>query len=94
MRHASAYTLQLMSSPQHCGDLTLPCPSGHFAMSTDAPSSCNVSCTSSLPHVPHVMVPTLIPHFGQLYRATDDLLSRKWFADSTTDWTHDTDPGV
>ncbi len=70
------YTLQLMSSPQHCGDLILPCPSGHFAMSTEAPpSSCSVSCTSSLLHLPQVMVPTLIPHFGQLYIATVGLLS-------------------
>ena len=76
-----------MSSPQHCGDLILPCPSGHFAMSTEAPpSSCNVSCTSSLPHWPHVMVPTLIPHFEQLYIAIAVLLPRERFAGSMAGW--------
>ena len=96
MWHASGYTLytlQLMSSPQHCGDLILPCPSGHFATSTEAPpSSCNVSCTSSLPHVPHVMVPTLMPHFGQVYIATVVLLSRERFAGSTTGWMYAAGP--
>ena len=60
-------TAQLMSWPQHIGDLTLPCPSGHFETWTDLPSGmANVSCTSSLPHFPQVIVPTLIPHFGHV----------------------------
>jgi len=24
------YTAQVMSCPQHCGDLIMPCPFGHF----------------------------------------------------------------
>jgi hypothetical protein len=58
---------QLMSSPQHIGDLTLPCPSGHLAISTELPSSSfRVSWTSSFPQAPQVIVPTLIPHFAQV----------------------------
>ena len=42
--HPRHTTEQLISSPQHWGDLTFPCPSEHFAISTIAPpSSVNVS---------------------------------------------------
>ena len=58
-----------MSVPQHIGDLIMPCPFGHFETCTVLPSSfVSVSCTSSLPQLPQVMMPTLIPHVGQVYR--------------------------
>ena len=58
---------QVMSWPQHIGDLILPCPSGHSEMCTVLPSSLlSVLCTSSLPQVPHVIVPTLMPHFSHV----------------------------
>ncbi len=59
-----------MSCPQHMGDLTLPWPSGHAEICTEAPPSVvSVSCTNSLPHLPHVIDPTLIPHLSQVYAA-------------------------
>ena len=59
-----------MSCPQHIGDLTFPCPSGHSEMCTVLPSSSfRELCFNSLPHVPHVIVPMLIPHFSQVYAA-------------------------
>ena len=58
-----------MSVPQHIGDLIMPCPFGHFETCTVLPSSfVSVSCTNSLPQLPQVMTPTLIPHVGQVYR--------------------------
>lgn len=61
--------LQAMSSAQHCGDLILPSPSGHFETATSLPSAVViVSCTNSLPHFAHVMF-TLIPHLSQVYVA-------------------------
>jgi len=61
----AAHTEQVMSAPQHRGDLILPCPSGHLEIVTFVPSSRDsVSCTSSLLHFPHVMLPTLMPHFS------------------------------
>jgi hypothetical protein len=56
-----------MSSPQHIGDFTFPCPFGQLEMATvPPPSKVSVSCTSSAPHSPHVIVPMLIPHFAQV----------------------------
>jgi len=56
-----------MSVPQHIGDLIIPCPSGHFATATVAPASVvTLSCTSCLPHLPQVIVPTLIPQTSQV----------------------------
>lgn len=58
---------QVMSCPQHIGDLTLPCPPGHSEMCTDVPSDLvKVECTSSFPHCPQVIDPMLIPHFSHL----------------------------
>ena len=52
------------------GDFTLPCPSGHIEIKTFAPSSVTrLSWTSSLLQWPQVIVPTLMPHFSQLYNA-------------------------
>ena len=59
-----------MSWPQQSGDFTLPCPSGHLEIKTFVPSSVSrLSWTSSLPQWPQVIVPTLMPHFSQLYNA-------------------------
>ena len=58
-----------MSVPQHIGDLIIPCPFGHVETCTVLPSSfVSVSCTSSAPQLPQVMMPTLIPHVGQVYK--------------------------
>ena len=38
------------------------------------------------------MVPTLMPHFGQVYIATVILLSRERFAGSTTGWMYAAGP--
>lgn len=66
------HTVQVISWPQHIGDLILPCPSGHLEINTSAPAPVvNVSWTSSLPQCPHVMLPTLIPHLSQVYAAID-----------------------
>jgi hypothetical protein len=71
------YTAQVMSEPQHIGDLIIPCPFGHFDTCTVLPSSfVRVSCTSSAPQLPHVMMPTLIPQVGQVYRAISIFLCR------------------
>jgi hypothetical protein len=60
----SAQTGQVMSCPQHMGDFTLPCPSGHSETCTTVlPSGIViVLCLSSLPHLPQVMMPMLMPH--------------------------------
>lgn len=59
-----------MSAPQHIGDLIFPCPFGHFAISTCDPSGReSSSCTSAAPQWPQVIVPTLMPHFLQVYIA-------------------------
>ena len=43
-----AQVLQVISTPQHNGDLIIPQPSGHFDTATVAPSSVVMwSCTSS-----------------------------------------------
>ena len=73
-RESSTYSSvqigQLMSWPQHIGDLTLPCPLGHFEIATFEPSSFVIeSCASSASHFAQVMF-TLIPHFSQVYVAT------------------------
>ncbi len=57
-----------MSWPQHIGDLIMPCPPGHFETWTEDPSSfVRVACSSSAPHWPQVIDPTLMPHFSQVY---------------------------
>ncbi len=67
-----------MSWPQHMGDLILPWPSGHWEMWTVDPSGLvRELCSSSLPHLPQVIVPTLMPHLSQVYAATLDLLEVK-----------------
>ena len=75
-RRRPSQTEQVISCAQHCGDLTMPCPSGHFETCTGLPSSVMVSWTSSLPHDPHVMLPTLMPHFSHLYAAMRKVPSR------------------
>jgi hypothetical protein len=62
-----AYTVQVMSCPQHMGDFTLPWPPGHSETWTEEPSAfVSVEWTSSFPHCPHVIEPMLIPHFSHL----------------------------
>jgi hypothetical protein len=62
--------VQVISCPQHIGDFTLPWPSGHCATWTLDPSGREiVACSSSLPHLPHVIVPMLMPHFSHTYPA-------------------------
>ena len=49
--------MQLMSLPQHIGDLILPCPLGHCEISTDEPSSLAMDAsTSSAPQAPQVVL--------------------------------------
>ncbi len=69
-----------ISWPQHIGDLIFPWPSGHSDTCTVSPSSVViVPCTNSLPHVPQVIVPTLIPHTLQVYNAISISLFIKGF---------------
>jgi hypothetical protein len=60
---------QLMSSPQHMGDLILPWPLGHFEICTFVPSSnVKLSSTSGASHLAQVAL-TAIPHFAHSYVA-------------------------
>jgi hypothetical protein len=55
---------QVMSSPQHIGDLILPCPFGHFETWTSVPfSSFILSLTRGASHFAQVAL-TAIPHFA------------------------------
>ena len=55
--------LQVISTPQHDGDLIIPQSLGHFDTVTVVPSSVVMwSCTSSCPHLTHVNPVTPIPH--------------------------------
>jgi len=77
---AAAHVEQVISCPQHMGDFTLPCPLGHSETCTVLPSAVvMVLCRSSLPHLPQVMVPILIPHFSHLYAAIGILLLGSWW---------------
>jgi hypothetical protein len=63
------YTLQVMSWPQHIGDLILPCPFGHFEICTSLPSSSfRLSSTSGASHFAQLAF-TPIPHFEHSYVA-------------------------
>ncbi len=70
LAHPTAHpTEQVMSAPQHNGDLIFPCPFGHFDTATTRPSAVViVSCTSGASHLAHVAF-TSIPHFSQAYVA-------------------------
>ena len=62
-------TLQLISEPQHSGDLILPSQSGHCAICTDDPSlSCNDASTSGVLHFAQLVV-TAMPHLAHSYLA-------------------------
>ena len=55
-----------MSAPQHIGDLILPCPLGHWEISTVEPSSFVIEAsTRSAPQAPQVVL-TDMPHFAQV----------------------------
>ena len=58
-------TLQVMSAPQHSGDLIFPCPLGHWETSTSAPASVTITAsTRGASQVPQVVF-TDIPHLSQ-----------------------------
>jgi hypothetical protein len=58
--------VQLMSAPQHSGDLILPWPLGHIEISTLVPSSLvRLSSTSAASQAPQVVL-TDIPQFEQV----------------------------
>jgi hypothetical protein len=60
---------QLMSWPQHNGDLILPWPLGHWEICTDLPSSSfSVSFWSGASQCPQVAL-TFMPHFSHSYVA-------------------------
>jgi len=60
--------LQVISTPQHDGDLIIPQSLGHFDTATVVPSSVVMwSCTSACPHLTHVNPVTPIPHCPHTY---------------------------
>jgi len=62
-------TLQLISDPQHSGDLILPSQSGHCAICTDDPSSsCNDASTSGVLHFAQLVF-IAMPHLAHSYLA-------------------------
>jgi hypothetical protein len=62
--HKNYLIEQVMSSPQHIGDLILPCPFGHFETWTSVPfSSFILSLTRGASHFAQVAL-TAIPHFA------------------------------
>lgn len=57
--------VQLMSSPQHIGDLIIPQPSGHLDTWTSTPASVvMLPWTRSLPQPAHFIPATPMPHFA------------------------------
>jgi len=62
-------TVQVISCPQHIGDLIFPWPFGHFEICTSLLSSnFKLSLTSGSSHFAHVAL-TAIPHFEHSYVA-------------------------
>ncbi|MDF1556275.1 MAG: hypothetical protein P1P84_24620 [Deferrisomatales bacterium] len=60
---------QLMSTPQHMGDLIFPWPFGHLEIRTAVPSgNFTLSSTRGASHFAHVAL-TPIPHFEHSYVA-------------------------
>ena len=59
-------TVQVMSVPQHMGDLILPWPFGHTEIATDVPSSLTrTSSTRAASQAPQAVL-TDIPHEGHV----------------------------